>query len=185
MDLPEGAKELIGATQTAARRGGLLLDKIARISGPIDMRPVPVVLRDFLDSFAPLARAPLPPDISFGYDCDISHAALLLDAGSLQDSLLNLVLNARDAIGASPGEIALTVREVQNTWLDIAVSDTGPGFGPDALEHALRIRSSRQRAKAARASACRWSTTWRSLPAGMCGSPTCRVAAPWSRCACP
>jgi len=137
MDLPEGAKELIGATQTAARRGGLLLDKIARISGPIDMRPVPVVLRDFLDSFAPLARAPLPPDISFGYDCDISHAALLLDAGSLQDSLLNLVLNARDAIGASPGEIALTVREVQNTWLDIAVSDTGPGFGPDALEHAL------------------------------------------------
>jgi CheY-like chemotaxis protein len=62
---------------------------------------------------------------------------VLLDAGNLQDRLLNLVLNARDAIGGEAGEITLTVRDVQDTWLDFAVSDTGPGFGAEALEHAL------------------------------------------------
>jgi nitrogen-specific signal transduction histidine kinase len=61
------------------------------------------VLRDFLDSFAPLARAPLPPAITFEFDCEVTHGAVLLDSGSLQDSLLNLVLNARDAIGEGPG----------------------------------------------------------------------------------
>jgi signal transduction histidine kinase/CheY-like chemotaxis protein len=137
MPLPHDAKEPIEATQTAARRGGLLLDKIARISGPIEMRPAPVVLRDFLDSFAPLARAPLPPAIRFAFDCEATHGAVLLDAGNLQDGLLNLVLNARDAIGGEAGEITLTVRDVQDTWLDFAVSDTGPGFGAEALEHAL------------------------------------------------
>jgi hypothetical protein len=61
-------------------------------------------MRDFLDSFAPLARAPLPPDIAFGYERHAAQA-VLLDAGSLQDSLLNLVLNARDAIGDGAGAI--------------------------------------------------------------------------------
>ncbi len=61
----------------------------------------------------------------------------MLDAGSLQDSLLNLVLNARDAIGASPGQIAIRLSAVQDTWLDIAVTDTGPGFSETALDRAL------------------------------------------------
>jgi signal transduction histidine kinase len=87
------------------------------------------VLRDFLDSFTPLARAPLPPEITFHANCHVSHEAVLLDAGSLQDSLLNLVLNARDAIGGSgAGSIALEASDVQDTWLDITVTDTGPGF---------------------------------------------------------
>jgi PAS domain S-box-containing protein len=137
LPLPGGAKELIGATQTAARRGGLLLDKIARMSGPIEMRPTPVVLRDFLDSFAPLACATLPPAITFDFTCEIPHQAVLLDAGSLQDSLLNLVLNARDAIGETDGAIQLNVRTVQEMWLDITVSDSGSGFGTHALQHAL------------------------------------------------
>jgi signal transduction histidine kinase len=137
MPLPQGAHELTGATKTAARRGGLLLDKIARMSGPMEMRPAPVVLRDFLDSFAPLARAPLPQGIAFSVRCDVPQAAVLLDADSLQDSLLNLVLNARDAIGKGPGEIGLALRAIQDTWLEITVTDTGPGFSSTALRHAL------------------------------------------------
>ena len=60
----------------------------------------------------------------------------LLDPGMLQDSLLNLILNARDAC-APAGEIALSVRPLQDTWLEFAVRDSGPGFSEEALQHAL------------------------------------------------
>jgi CheY-like chemotaxis protein len=50
----------------------------------------------------------------------------------LQDSLLNLVLNARDACGTA-GRIAIAAAERQGTWFEITVSDTGPGFTPEAL----------------------------------------------------
>jgi len=54
----------------------------------------------------------------------------------LQDSLLNLVLNARDAIGDA-GQINLSIQTVQGTWLDFVVTDTGQGFSPAALQAAL------------------------------------------------
>jgi CheY-like chemotaxis protein len=62
---------------------------------------------------------------------------VLLDPGALQDSLLNLILNARDAIGSRAGRIALAARPVRDTWLEITVTDTGPGFSPEALQRAL------------------------------------------------
>lgn len=61
----------------------------------------------------------------------------MLDGGSLQDSLLNLILNARDAIGDATGQITLTARPVRDTWLEICVSDDGPGFTTSALERGL------------------------------------------------
>jgi signal transduction histidine kinase len=137
MPLPMGAHELTGATKAAARRGGDLLDKIARMSGPHDMREAPTVLADFLATLAPLARATLPPEITLTLDNHVAEPALMLDTGSLQDSLLNLVLNARDAIGAGPGQIAIVLTAVQETWLEIAVTDTGPGFTEEALARAL------------------------------------------------
>ncbi|MBF9029610.1 response regulator [Rhodobacterales bacterium HKCCE3408] len=137
LDLPDGARELIGATQAAARRGGVLLDKIATISGPRVMHPEPVDPEAFFDAFAPLARAPLPEEIALDFDIAVDHPALMLDTGALQDSLLNLVLNARDAIGPGGGRIVISARAVRDTWLEISVEDTGPGFSDTALTAAL------------------------------------------------
>ena len=122
----------------AVRRGGLLLDKIAGMTGKRDVQAAPVVIRDFLAAFAPLAQAALPEGIALTMTCDVTAPALMLDAGSLQDSLLNLVLNARDAIGPAPGEITITLRDVRDTWLEITVEDTGAGFSDAALGQALQ-----------------------------------------------
>ena len=137
LPLPVEATELTGATKSAARRGGMLLDKIARMSGPREIHPTPTDLAEMLSAFAPLARAPLPDGITLTIDVDLPSQPLLLDVGSLQDSLLNLVLNAKDAIGAGPGEITLHAHAVSETWLEITVSDTGPGFTETALDAAL------------------------------------------------
>ena len=137
LDLPVGARELTDATKAAARRGGLLLDKIADMSGRRTPQIARVSIPQFMAQLTTLARAALPSDIRLSTGADIPHSALMLDAGSLQDGILNLVLNARDAIGTAPGEIAITLTDVQNTWLEIRVEDTGPGFSDAALAQGL------------------------------------------------
>jgi len=58
---------------------------------------------------------------------------VLLDPDALRDAILNLVLNARDAIGCEAGTITLTARPHRGTWLSLEVRDTGPGFSEAAL----------------------------------------------------
>ncbi|MCV6825750.1 MULTISPECIES: PAS-domain containing protein [Halocynthiibacter] len=137
MDLPEEARELVNATQGAARRGGVLLDKIGKMSAPRSMNPSPCNVADLLRDLAVLATPSLPDGVTLKTESTGLSEPLLLDAGSLQDSLLNLVLNARDAIGKATGEIHVTAKEVSKTWLVISVSDTGPGFSNEALSRGL------------------------------------------------
>jgi len=136
-NLQPPAQELIAATKGAARRGGDLLEGIASISGGRTMRRKATDLVEFLTDLHTLARSTLPDAVDFTLHIGAFPDPLMLDAGGLQDSLLNLVLNARDAIGDGPGEIILTARAPGDTWLEISVEDTGPGFSPNALEHAL------------------------------------------------
>ncbi|PWE29915.1 hybrid sensor histidine kinase/response regulator [Maritimibacter sp. 55A14] len=135
--LPEPAREIATATRAAALRGGRLLDRLADISGRRDLRPGPVDLPALLRDIGALASPSLPADVTLEVETGGLETPLLLDASSLQDSLLNLVLNARDAIGAAPGTIRLTANPMRDTWVEIAVEDTGPGFSEEALEQAL------------------------------------------------
>ena len=136
--LSPSAAELVRATLAAARRGGTLLDRIASISGRRAPRPVPVDLATFLHDLGTLATPTLPPGITLTIRSDLTGGPILLDAGGLQDALVNLILNARDAIaGHGGGAITLQARAVRETWLELAVEDDGPGFSPDALERAL------------------------------------------------
>jgi signal transduction histidine kinase len=137
MDLPEDAGQLVGATAGAARRGGALLDRIASLSGSREVRPEAVDVARLLGDIVTLARPTLHADHVIETKVEGLEAPVLLDAGGTQDALLNLVLNARDALGPGPGRITLTARPVAETWIEFAVDDTGPGFSDAALEHAL------------------------------------------------
>ncbi len=131
------AKELIAATQAAGRRGGVLLDRIARISGPRHIHPEPIDLRQFLTDLQTMARPSLPSGVALDLQVGALPDLLMLDGGGLQDSLLNLILNAKDAVGAGSGRITVTAEAVGDTWVELAVSDTGTGFSDEALSHAL------------------------------------------------
>lgn len=135
--LPADAGELARATLAAARRGGTLLDRIASISGPREVRPQPTDLAALLGDLRVMASPSLPEGIGLDILVADFPEPILLDAGSLQDSLLNLILNAKDAIGTGVGRITLTARPVRDTWLEISVADTGPGFSAEALSRGL------------------------------------------------
>lgn len=136
MDLPEDAGALIFATIAAARRGGRLLNRIGDMTGAREHDPRPISLPAFLRDLETLALSTLPDGVRFAVNNLCDATAYRLDAGMLQDSLLNLVLNARDACGEA-GRITLSARSLRDTWLEFTVTDTGPGFSVQALEHAL------------------------------------------------
>lgn len=134
--MPDKATELIAGIQSAAKRGGVLLDSIANVTARRTLRPAAVSLPSLLADFEVLAAPTLSKDVVMQTSCNIADTPFLLDAGQLQDSLLNLILNARDACGTQ-GKITLSVQCVSDTWIEFTVSDTGPGFSEEALAHGL------------------------------------------------
>jgi CheY-like chemotaxis protein/anti-sigma regulatory factor (Ser/Thr protein kinase) len=101
------------------------------------MRPVPTDLTVLLEELRLMAVPSLPEGVGLDIIASGVRGEVLVDAGAVQDSLLNLVLNARDALGAGGGRIVITARPVQETWLEISVADNGPGFTDEALKRGL------------------------------------------------
>ncbi|KIN63208.1 PAS/PAC sensor hybrid histidine kinase [Sulfitobacter noctilucicola] len=135
-ELSADAQTLIEGTLAAARRGGALLSSIADVTGPRTLRPTAVDPAQLLSDLTTLARPTLPAGITLTITNQMPEGPVLLDNGSLIDSLLNLILNARDACGAN-GEIELIQRMVHETWIEWQVTDNGPGFSVSALDHGI------------------------------------------------
>ena len=137
MPLQDEAGPLISATIAAARRGGDLLNKIAGMTGPRNLQLLPLNLNDFLSEFEILASPLLTDGLTLKiHNTYTSGTPVLIDSGMLQDSLINLILNARDA-SPSNGTITVSCQPVEDTWLKISVQDAGTGFSKKALKNAL------------------------------------------------
>lgn len=136
LDLPEAADAQIKATLAATRRGGALLNRLADITGAREWHPMSSDIKLLLQDLQTLSAPALPQNMSLHINNLLRESRLMLDTGMLQDSLLNLILNARDSCGTA-GEISVTVSPVQNLWAEFIVEDSGPGFSKAALAHAL------------------------------------------------
>jgi len=136
MELPDEARGLVAATQSTARRGGQLLNRIADMTGSRTPHPKATDMRGLLEDLRVLASPSLPRGMGLSVINTLPDKALMLDPGMVQDALLNLVLNARDACGSS-GQITISAHAIGSIWVEITVSDTGPGFSDEALEKAL------------------------------------------------
>lgn len=89
-----------------------------------------------------LARYQIPEHIKLHHDIPENIVCRLPDT-ELRQALLNLVLNAQQALDEQPGNITLQARE-ENGILTIDVFDDGPGFPPDLLEDGIRAFNTRR-----------------------------------------
>ena len=140
-------KELAGMTITAAERGADLTMRLLAFSKKQALEPRVVNIGEQLDSsLHPILLRTLPETV----ELDISVADDLwlveVDPSQLESALLNLVINARDALGDG-GKITITVEnassphEIQQNndiselgdYVAIRVSDDGHGMADDTL----------------------------------------------------
>lgn len=117
----------------AARASGLASDLMAIGRGHEDP-PDDVELIQRIRQLWALLRATLPSSIHFEVDLPARPAFIHCQAGRLDQLVVNLVLNARDAMpegGTLCLRVALT-REEDDSLVELAVSDTGVGI-PETL----------------------------------------------------
>lgn len=134
--LGSDAQNLIDATKDAAARGGTLLNTIADMTGIRKLSPEDSHIPTLFESLKSLAISALPKGIVLIIKNNLPRENYFLDKGMLQDSLLNLILNARDAL-ADNGTITVNAQEIKNTWIEFSITDSGPGFSEEALSKGL------------------------------------------------
>jgi len=136
----------ITSGQATARRAAALTHRLLAFSRRQTLSPKPMVVNRILTDFAELVRRTVGPAVEVE---TIEAGGLwptLVDANQLENALLNLCINARDAM-PDGGKITI---ETANRWLDdraareraiepgqyvtVCVSDTGVGIEKDILE---------------------------------------------------
>jgi two-component system cell cycle sensor histidine kinase/response regulator CckA len=144
----EGLNEI---RQTAIRAADLVR-KLLAFSRKSTVRRERLDLGELVGEFAVLLRRLLREDVRLETDYGRDLPPVLADKSQLETAVMNLAVNARDAMRGvvEPGAGVVTIRTRRNTaaearasgWLDapegevvlIEVTDTGPGVPPDLLD---------------------------------------------------
>ena len=122
--------------KSAAKRGGELIESLSRLESPRKLDPVRVNLQSFLENVERLATAAVPADTQLDIQSSVPDDWLIFDPGFAQDAILNLVLNASEAMEGT-GRVHIQLSHYQASMLEILVTDEGPGFTQDGLANAL------------------------------------------------
>jgi PAS domain S-box-containing protein len=132
----------------AARRGTELTQRLLAFSRRQPLDPQPISLGDLVDGMSGMLGRTLGESIEIAVSREEGAWSAMADAGQVENALLNLAINARDAM---PGSGRLTI-ECMNARLDeaylggnvdaapgdyavLAVSDSGTGMPASVLEH--------------------------------------------------
>jgi C4-dicarboxylate-specific signal transduction histidine kinase len=86
-----------------------------------------------------LLDALLPPSIEMHLEPDSDGAYVPISKLRIERIVLNLVLNARDAMDGGDGRVSITTRQNDDGIAQVIVADTGPGFSEDALAHLFEV----------------------------------------------
>ena len=123
----------------AAERASLQIERLLAVSRRQRLNPETVDVNALIDGMFDLLEASVGPDITLDADLADALPPVFVDPGQLENSLLNLVVNARDA-QADGGAIVIGTRLVGHgspasaPAVAVAVRDTGPGIPADIVE---------------------------------------------------
>lgn len=143
----EGLQRYLTPAIRASRRGADITARLLAFSRRQALAPTAVDVKSLLEDTVELVTSSLPGNIQVTQEIECD-SALFVDPGQLENALVNLTLNARDAMPEG-GEIELRIRNRRvdvpleydepvpaGDYVEIRVSDTGSGFSGDALAQA-------------------------------------------------
>ncbi|PBP81361.1 hybrid sensor histidine kinase/response regulator [Pseudomonas syringae] len=135
----------LGAAQDASKRAASLTHRLLAFSRRQTLDPKPVDINRLVIGMEELIRRTVGPHITLEVVTSVGLWSTFIDAPQLENALLNLCINARDAMPRG-GRITI---ETANRWIDergsqgrdlipgqylsLCVSDTGTGMSPEVI----------------------------------------------------
>lgn len=142
--------KLMSAASTSAQRAAALTHRLLAFSRQQSLDVRAVDIGELLQGMRFLLNQTLGEDIQVAVTCPPDLWAGMTDANQLESAVLNLVINARDAMPAG-GQLSVTManrtlsaadvraesEEEPGDYVEIAVTDTGEGMSGDTLAKAF------------------------------------------------
>ena len=151
--VPDGTpRELFEAANRSIERGARLTQSLLSFARRQTLMPEPTDLGDLLTGMSSLLERSLGGQINVTIQVPAGLPAALIDRAQLESAILNLAINARDAMPGG-GRLSLTAFVVEvgdgetgksaavpaelrfGTYVAIRVADTGTGIDPSVLPH--------------------------------------------------
>lgn len=133
--LPEaGAAEIAPLLETAMAGATSAADLTARLlafARQQKLDPAPVEINHLIAHTRTLLDRTLGPNIAVTLDLDPAAGFVEVDSSQLENALVNLAVNARDAMPTG-GQLTITTRRHADE-VEILVDDTGAGMTPEQL----------------------------------------------------
>jgi DNA-binding response OmpR family regulator/nitrogen-specific signal transduction histidine kinase len=138
----QGVQRFADAALGSARRASALTHRLLAFARqqPLDAQATDV--NDRVRSLEDMLRRTIGEHISLALDLDASAAIANVDANQLENAVINLVINARDAMDGQ-GVIRVTTDQVRierdpeladGDYIMLTVSDNGGGIPPEILD---------------------------------------------------
>ncbi|MGE8062529.1 PAS domain-containing protein [Pseudomonas sp. NPDC089547] len=139
----------IEVAHQAAHKAAALTHRLLAFSRRQPLQPARTDVNGLIGGLEDLVRRTVGPMIQLKVDLKAQLSTCLVDPVQVENSLLNLCINARDAIGKRAGKITITTAnealeagpgldaELQpGSYLAISVADNGMGMSADTLSKA-------------------------------------------------
>ncbi|MCQ4331847.1 MHYT domain-containing protein [Stutzerimonas stutzeri] len=121
----------------ATQRGTSLVQRMLAFARKQELNPSSVVLHDVVLNMRELLQRSVTANISIETRFPLSLPPAYVDGNQLEMVLINLVVNARDAMPGG-GTICIEgqLREAEQQYVALIVRDTGTGMSPETLTRA-------------------------------------------------
>jgi PAS domain S-box-containing protein len=144
----EGIGEFVQLALASAHRAASLTQRLLAFSRRQSLDSKPIDMNALVDSLGDLLRRTMGERISVSLDLDPALPAGVADASELESAILNLAINARDAM-PDGGTLRVRTRSVvvdaadptadkpalkPGRYIVISVSDSGVGMAPELLD---------------------------------------------------
>ncbi len=140
------ATRLVDGAVQGARRGAALTQRLLAFARQQDLQVKPVDLGDLVTGMDDLLRRSVGSSVSIETILPATLPPALVDANQLELALLNLAVNARDAMPAG-GTLRISLRQErvagkggdlnEGNYLVLAVADSGTGMDAETLKKAV------------------------------------------------
>ena len=129
---------VVTAAESAANRGTEMVRRLLTYSGKTKLRPESQSINSVIRELHKFTKATFDSRYEFRFDLDVSDPLVRVDAGAIEQVILNLYLNARDSM-PNGGKILTVTRcdtESEDKVVRIWVVDDGPGV-PEHIRESI------------------------------------------------